>query len=135
MAEKKSRLKDETPNPRPPSETAGNRHTTLEACKAALIKANGFVGLAAKALGISHGALSQRCKAHPELQQVRQDIDEQFLDMAEGKLWQAVQGGQAWAICFALKCKGKRRGYVERQEVDMQVEAKQPLVIQGPDAD
>ena len=28
----------------------------------------------------------------------------------------AVKKGEAWAICFHLKCKGKERGYVERVE-------------------
>jgi hypothetical protein len=30
--------------------------------------------------------------------------------------WGAVRRGEPWAVCFTLKCLGKDRGYVERQE-------------------
>ena len=39
------------------------------------------------------------------------------LDMAESKLLKAIKEGQIAAIIFYLKCKGKKRGYVERQEI------------------
>jgi hypothetical protein len=43
--------------------------------------------------------------------------DGEFVDTAELKLRQAVINGEAWAVLFALRTKGKERGYVERQEV------------------
>jgi len=39
------------------------------------------------------------------------------LDLAESKLLKAIEEGQIAAIIFYLKCKGKKRGYVERQEI------------------
>ena len=39
------------------------------------------------------------------------------LDIAEDSLIKAVKGGEAWAVCFYLKCKGKARGYIERESV------------------
>ena len=39
------------------------------------------------------------------------------LDVAETALLAAVAKGEAWAVCFYLKCKGKARGWTERAEV------------------
>jgi hypothetical protein len=44
-------------------------------------------------------------------------ITESLIDRTESKLHAAIDKGEAWAICFFLKCKAKHRGYVERQEV------------------
>ena len=43
--------------------------------------------------------------------------DERATDRAEIKLMQAIEDGEIAAIIFRLKTKGKKRGYVERQEV------------------
>jgi hypothetical protein len=43
--------------------------------------------------------------------------DEKATDRAEIKLMQAIEDGEIAAIIFRLKTKGKKRGYVERQEV------------------
>lgn len=53
---------------------------------------------------------------YPELKTVIEDERELFLDATELKLQEAVQKGEAWAVCFALKTQGKSRGYIERQE-------------------
>src|SRR5262249_17341747 len=34
----------------------------------------------------------------------------------ENVLYEAALRGEAWAVCFYLKCQAKDRGYVERQE-------------------
>ena len=40
------------------------------------------------------------------------------MDLAESALKRAVLAGEGWAVCFALKCQGKNRGYVERVETN-----------------
>ena len=45
------------------------------------------------------------------------EIDERSLDMAETKLLGAVRDGKTTELLFYLRTKGKRRGYVERQEL------------------
>jgi len=39
------------------------------------------------------------------------------MDVAEAALLRAIQKGEAWAVCFFLKCKAKQRGYSERTEI------------------
>ena len=40
-----------------------------------------------------------------------------MVDVAEGRLNQAVNNGDLTAIIFTLKTLGKSRGYIERQEL------------------
>ena len=46
------------------------------------------------------------------------DLQDVALDYAESKLHKAMEEGNIAAIIFYLKCRGKGRGYIERQEVD-----------------
>jgi predicted transcriptional regulator len=91
--------------------------TSLKQCEEALRKSGGFISHAAKLLGISTSALSQRVKKYKSLQDVREEAEEMYLDMAETELLKKIRTGSGWAICFFLKTKGKKRGYVERMEV------------------
>jgi len=52
-----------------------------------------------------------------ELTEDLQIEDERATDRAEIKLMEAIEDGEIAAIIFRLKTKGKKRGYVERQEV------------------
>lgn len=45
------------------------------------------------------------------------DAYEKTTDMAEGKLYQAINKGEMTGIIFYLKTRGKKRGYIERQEI------------------
>ena len=84
----------------------------------ALRATGGFVSQAAKKLGISQSAVSNRIAKSEELQRIRKEIDESYLDLAESKLIKKINNDDNGSIFFYLKCKGKHRGYVERQEVD-----------------
>jgi hypothetical protein len=55
-----------------------------------------------------------RIAAMEQLQQVRCEIKEEYLDIRESQLMEAVEKGEAWAICFLLKCRGKERGWIEQ---------------------
>lgn len=90
---------------------------TEAAATQALLAHCGNVEAAARALGVCHSALWGRLKRNPRLQAAKLEAEEITLDIAEGELLAAVRRGEAWAVCFLLKTKGKRRGYVERAEV------------------
>lgn len=90
---------------------------TLAQAEAALLKNYGNVSAAARALGVGHPTLFDRIKRYPRLRKVRELAEEQALDLAEHSLLKAVRSGEGWAVCFLLKTKGRKRGYVERQEL------------------
>ena len=46
-------------------------------------------------------------------------VQESLLDLAESKLLENIEGNENVAIIFYLKTKGKKRGYIEKQEVDI----------------
>lgn len=79
----------------------------------------GNVSAAAQKLGCSRRVLYDWMAKDPDIKQAREDAEESLLDMAEGKLYTAVREGDMTAIIFTLKTKGKKRGYVERQEIEI----------------
>lgn len=97
---------------------------SLEQVKAALIASGGvYTGAAEKLRQISpDGKCSPNTvkgyvERHPTLKAAVEEIADMNLDLAETMLLAAVAKGEAWAVCFYLKCKGKQRGWTERAEV------------------
>ena len=84
--------------------------------KKALSESEGKISVAAAVLKVAPGTLTKYIKKHPVLQDSLVDIQDGLLDIAESELMKAIKAGKAWAICFMLKCQGKNRGWVERQE-------------------
>lgn len=85
---------------------------------AALDNAKGNISAAARSFGIARQTLYTFIEKNPTLKAALEDARESLLDSAESKLGEAIEKGEAWAVCFALKTIGKGRGYVEKQEVE-----------------
>ena len=79
----------------------------------------GNITIACQACGISRSAYSSWVKNDPEFRQRLAEIEpeEIMLDWGEHKLMERITKGDTLATMFLLKTKGKRRGYIERQEV------------------
>lgn len=43
------------------------------------------------------------------------DADQKLVDETEQELLKKIRKGDITAICFYLKCKGKERGYIEKE--------------------
>lgn len=66
---------------------------------------------------ITRQGISKRISKSKDLQEVARQTSEALTDLAEQELYKLIKQGDKTAIIFYLKCKGKARGYVERQEV------------------
>ena len=86
-------------------------HRTIEEYETALRKAQGFVTAAAEILGLTHGAVSMRIKNSKRLQKVQRESREFVLDVAESKLFAALEKEKSWAVMYFLNNQGKARGY------------------------
>lgn len=91
------------------------KHISKKHVAEALKKAGGFESMAAQILGCSQQNISGWVKRHPDLRAVIEATTELKLDRAEFKLSKLIEDENLGAICFYLKCKGKKRGYSERE--------------------
>ena len=84
----------------------------------AMSKTLGIVTSACKAVGITRQTHYRWMKEDSEYKAQIEELDNVALDFAESSLHKQIKDGNTAATIFYLKTKGKRRGYVERQEVD-----------------
>ena len=83
----------------------------------ALEKSLGVVTSACKIVGIGRTTHYLWMENYPEYKKAVDDLQNVALDYAESKLHSQIKKENATAIIFYLKTKGKRRGYIERQEI------------------
>ena len=83
----------------------------------ALEKSLGVVTTACKVVGIGRTQFYQWLKDDDEFAQEVDDIQNIALDFAESQLHKQIGDGSTAATIFYLKTKGKKRGYIERQEI------------------
>lgn len=90
---------------------------------------DGNMAAVGRFFGVTRQAVHQFCKGRPTLEAVSADCREAMKDEAESSLYKAVKEGEAWAVCFYLKCQAKDRGYVERTETELSGPAGGPIEI------
>lgn len=70
---------------------------------------------------------------NPEFAEAVEEVNESNLDYAESKLLSLIRQENPTAIIFYLKTKGKKRGYIERVENEVDVNAFEKLLRDMPD--
>ena len=90
------------------------RPYTIEEYAQALKGAQGFMSAAAQTLGVSRAAVTQRVKGSKKLQAIVSESKEFVKDVAESKLFVAIQAGEAWALRYFLNNQAKDRGYGQK---------------------
>jgi len=90
-----------------------------KAMVAALEQTLGVVQTACKIANISRDTHYRWLKEDAEYSETVKRIDDIAVDFAESKLHQLIKDGDTTATIFFLKTKGKRRGYIERNEVEL----------------
>ena len=69
-------------------------------------------------MGIHRSTIYRMMERHPDVAEAVDEARDYTTDIAEAALYRAIRRGEPWAVQFYLKTQGKRRGYVERTEVD-----------------
>ena len=93
--------------------------TLKKAMIKALEQSLGVVTTAAKIAGIDRSTHYEWLKTDEDYNQKVIDLENVTLDFAESQLHKQVKEGNTTATIFLLKTKGKKRGYIERQEIQM----------------
>lgn len=85
-----------------------------------LKKTRGNYAAIARAYGVTRQAVRQFVERDEELLQAATEARESMLDEAENKLYEEAMAGNTAALIFLLKTQGKKRGYIERAEVQQE---------------
>ena len=93
--------------------TEQHKKAMLEALEQSL----GVVTTACRSVGIGRTTHYLWLEKDPEYRKAVEDLENVALDYAETKLHSQITKENPTAIIFYLKTKGKKRGYVERQEI------------------
>ncbi len=102
-------------------QVAEKKTNKVEAIKRALIEALqknlGVVTASCKAVGVDRATFYRYVNSDPEFAAEVKAMDDYVLDFAESSLHKQIREGNTTATIFFLKTKGKKRGYIERQEI------------------
>ena len=98
-------------------------HTKKEINKKAILealeKSLGVVTTAVKLVGISRSTFYKWIQEDQEFAKKVKDIENITLDFVESQLHKQIRDGNTPSTIFYLKTKGKKRGYYEKQQLDM----------------
>ena len=84
----------------------------------ALLKTKGLVTQAAALAGMERSAHYRWMKEDPEYAKEVETLNNVVLDFVESAHFDKIEEGDSANIIFHLKCRGKARGYLERQAID-----------------
>jgi hypothetical protein len=101
----------------------------------ALEKSLGVVTSACKQVGIARQTHYEWYKDDAAYQAAVDELSDVAIDFAESQLHKQIKEGNSTATIFFLKTKGKKRGYVERQEVDVNTGKLFQIEVLGSDSD
>lgn len=79
----------------------------------------GVVSSACKAVGIARDTHYRWLREDKEYKQAVKDMENAALDFAESQLFKQIAKGNPLSTIFYLKCKGKKRGYIEQNNLEI----------------
>ena len=94
-----------------------SRHLKKESILKALEKSLGIVTVACKKTEIPRSTFYKWLDEDEDFAREVKDIENIALDFAESQLHKQIGNNNTTATIFYLKTKGKKRGYIERQEI------------------
>jgi hypothetical protein len=85
----------------------------------ALEKSLGVVTTACKLVGVDRTVHYDWLKSNVTYRKAVRDIENVALDFAETHLHKQIAKGNPLSTMFYLKCKGKKRGYIEQNNIEI----------------
>ena len=92
---------------------------TKKALLKALEETLGIVTSACKMVGVNRSTYYKYYNEDADFKEEVDSISDIALDFAESQLHKQIEEGNSTSTIFYLKTKGKKRGYIEKSEVDM----------------
>jgi hypothetical protein len=111
--------------------TEQHKRAMLDALETSL----GVVTAACKAVGIGRTTHYLWMQEDAEYKAAVEGLSDVALDFAESQLHKQIKDGNSTATIFFLKTKGKKRGYIERQEVEVASGKMFQIEVLGEDSD
>ncbi len=108
---------------------------TKKAMLEALEKSLGVVTSACKTVDISRETHYRWLREDADYKAAVEALSDVALDFAESQLHKQIKDGNSTATIFFLKTKGKKRGYIERQEVEVASGKMFQIEVLGEDSD
>ena len=88
----------------------------------------GVVTTACRKIGLPRSTFYKWLKEDNKFAKEVRDIENIALDFAESQLHNQIEDGNTSATIFYLKTKGKKRGYIEKSELDI-TSGEEPIKI------
>jgi hypothetical protein len=105
-----------------------SRHIKKEAMLQALENSLGVVTVACKQTDTPRSTYYKWLKEDEDFAKAVKEIENIALDFGESQLHSQMKDGNTSATIFFLKTKGKKRGYIERSELDL-TSGEEPIKI------
>jgi hypothetical protein len=112
-----------------------NNDILKKAMLEALEKSLGVVTSACKTVDISRETHYRWLREDSDYKAAVEALSDVALDFAESQLHKQIKEGNSTATIFFLKTKGKKRGYIERQEVEVASGKMFQIEVLGEDSD
>jgi hypothetical protein len=109
---------------------ASRHRYTASRVAEALTKAQGMVTVAAQLLHCSPDTVDNYVKRFAVCARAKQEARDRILDEAELRLLAAIRRDEVWTISFYLKTVGRSRGYGERLDIGISIQAAAERVAQ-----
>jgi hypothetical protein len=108
----------------------GKQRYTAQAVADALTAAKGMVTIAARQLNCDVDTVLNYCKRYAMCEKAKKGARDEVLDETELRLFAAIRRDEPWAISFYLKTIGRSRGYGERLDLAISIQAAAAKVAQ-----
>jgi len=106
-----------------------SREFNKKAVIEALVKTLGIVSTACKLVGIDRTTFYKWYNKDIAFKAEVDELENITIDFAESQLHQQIKNGNTTATIFYLKCKGKKRGYIDSVELQHTGEVKTNLEV------